>query len=197
MEHSRVSLRAVRGGVIVGIAMQLLIAAAALTTGLLVGVVFASAAAQWSIVGVATLVAAVAGAYVAGRLAAAASRSVVRRDGALHGLVAGASTLVAGVATLIVLASAALAVHDVIGYRIDLDGIPDATFAAAVLVAGVIMLIAGVRGGIAGARAEAKASGILRVRVARRPADASAGAYERDFFTAPYLAPTDPSTRPI
>lgn len=104
------------------------------------------------------------GAFLGGKMAAVSSRALVRRDGALGGLVTGS------LITLLTMAGAWFAASFWPADR-------PADFLWALISLDVTILVAATVGGARGARSEARAIGLRSVRA---PDDSDI--YERDFF---------------
>ena len=121
------------------------------------------------------------GAYLGGRSAAVSSRLMLRRDGALAGLVTW------GLFTLVVLGllAAWISASPSIAWRLapQVEGALWALFATM-----AITLVASLVGGMAGARSEARSIGLRSVHVAKRGFDVAPAAYERDFFGSSSLS---------
>jgi hypothetical protein len=124
------------------------------------------------------------GAFLGGRSAAVSSRTMMRRDGALAGLVTwGLLTVV-----LVAIGAAWMSTSPGLAWRFA-PQLEDALWAAFATMA--IMLAGALAGGVAGARAEARSIGLRTVHVAKRGFDTSADAYERDFFGSSSMSSTD------
>jgi hypothetical protein len=169
----RIGLGAVVAGVAVALAtstMLSLFGAVALAgpAGVTPGPIVDNSAA----VGLGLALAVAIGASLGGRVTAMVGRALVRRDGALAGILCGS------VLALVLLVAAVWAA----GLWPAGDA---ATLLAGVAALELVALLTSLLGGISGARSEAQTVGLRTVRVARR---ASKEAYEQDFFSGESLS---------
>ena len=174
---ARLGFGSIAGGVVVAVAIG------AALVGLGGGIAASSNGDPFTgdrtLMGVWLAAAAAVGAFAGGRTAAGIGRMLARRDGALAGLVTGSALAILGVAAGGWLAT-------------EWPASRAAELLWSVTAVEVVFLVAGILGGISGARAEARAIGLRAVRPSRRGM-AVEGDYERDFFDGASLS-GDPTT---
>lgn len=181
---NRVGFGSVCAGVVVSLAFSaMLVALGAAVAGSSIGLDPDSLLARRVAVAGWLGAALVAGAFLGGRSAAVSARLMVRRDGALAGLLAWALLSL----VLLTLVGAWAAANPTLAWRLS-PWIGDVAWAAFATLA--LCLGAAILGGVAGARAEARSIGLRTVHVAKRGFVTAPDSYERDFFGSSSLSST-------
>lgn len=181
--ENRVGFGSVFAGVLVSLAISAMLVAlgVALAGSFSIGLDPGSFLAHRELIALWLIAALVAGAFLGGRSAAVSARLIVRRDGALAGLLAWALLAI----VLVAVGTAWAAANPTLAWRLseDLGAVAWAAFATL-----AVGLVAALLGGVAGARAEAKSIGLRTVHVAKRGFVTAPDSYERDFFGSASLS---------
>jgi hypothetical protein len=188
--ENRVGFGSVCAGVVVALAFSaMLVALGAALAGSTIGLDPETLVANRTGVGVWLGVALALGAFLGGRSAAVSARLMVRRDGALAGMVTWGLLVILVVALAAAWSAAAPGIAARVAAR-------PLELLWAIFAGQLITLLAAVLGGVAGARAEARSIGLRSVHVAKRGFVTAPDSYERDFFGSASLSSSNHSTAP-